>query len=117
MLAFFTEDFHQKFGCAVDDLRVRVKVRLTIYKSIESDDLFDAVERADFVFDDGESVENNHASGGLRLLDGDDGGHFADDFAIAIDGESAGEEEEIAAADAVDVCSDGSGDAGEGEAE
>ena len=51
------------------------------------------------------------------MLNGDLAGDFADDFGIAIDGQAAGEEEEIAAADAVDVGGDRRGDGGEGEAE
>jgi hypothetical protein len=117
VFALFAEDFDEQFGGSVDDLRVAVEVGLGVYKAGEGDDLLHLVERADGVLDDGEAVQDDHAGTGLCLLDGHVAGDLTDDFGVPVDGQAAGKEEEISAADAVDVSGDGGRDGGQAEAE
>jgi hypothetical protein len=117
VFAALAEDFEEEFGGSVDDLRVAVEVGLGVDEAVEGDDLLDFIERSDFVFDDGEAVEDDDAGSFLAFFDGDVGGDFTKDFAVAIDGEATGEEEQVTAADAVDVGGDGCGDFGKGVSE
>jgi len=93
VLAAFAEDFEEKFGSSVDDLRVAVEVGLGVDEAVERDDLLDFVERSDLTFDDGESIQDADSGSFLTFFNGDVGGDFADDFPVAIDGKAAGEEE------------------------
>ena len=94
-----------------------VEVGLGVDEAVEGDDLLYLVERADLIADDGEAVENDDACSFLGFLDGDIAWDFAEDFAFAIDGEASGEEEQVAAAHAVDVGGDGCGGFGQGVSE
>ena len=49
----------EKLGRAIDDFRVVVEIGIGTDKSIERDDAPDLVERADFVADHGEAVEDH----------------------------------------------------------
>ena len=107
MFAFFAEDLDEEFGGAVDDLWVAVEIGIGVHEAVEWDDLFDLIEWADGVFDDSKAVENDDARTFDSVFDWANRWDFAEDFAFAIDGESAGKEEEIAAADVVDVSGNG----------
>lgn len=115
--AFVTEDFYQKVGAAVDNGGVLIEVRLGVNESADVDDARDFIEGANFVLDHGEAVQGDDAGGFLGGFQRGFGRNLAEIGVVIEWGDTAGEEEEVTGADAIDVGAGGCGSFGKGVAE